>query len=192
MKKLNICVDIDGTINNYAAVVAPLTLVEFGVPIDTTNYNIFGGLSHAELAEFHARHAELMVTDIKPLPGAVDALRYLQQIGHNVNLVTARPYAMAADTLTWLRTNGVPYGNILFNCDDKAAACNLVAADVMVDDAPFNLENLTTAGVNTVVFDQPYNTMFRLPRLTAWTSINDVVDAIDAALGTRSSTTSTS
>ena len=180
MKNLTICVDVDGTINDYSATVAPLVYKDFNISVDPTQYNMFAGLSQSEVNAFHQRHAaELLDTPI--MPGAANVIRYLRAVSHRVVVVTARPYAMAEDTLTWLKRNEVGYDDVLFNCDDKSAACKFVKTDVMVDDAPHNLENLVAGGVNVVVFDRPYNVNFDLPRLTEWT-VNDTVNAVNAAM----------
>lgn len=81
--------------------------------------------------DFHAR--------IKPLPGAIEALKSLHEEGHDLRLVTARhgPVSMPA-TLAWVKDH-LPFlsveTNVLFVVDKW-----LVKGDVIIDDKLANLE----------------------------------------------------
>lgn len=93
----------------------------------------------------------------RPYPGAVQELRKVKTLGHEIIIVTARGYfkhghRIKAQTKRWLKTWKVPYDELYFT-KDKAS----VALDMMVDDNVGNYDMLVAAGVETYLLNRPWN-----------------------------------
>lgn len=100
-------------------------------------------------------HLEVFV-EAKPLPGAVEALNILASSGLEICYVTARPKQAKKITLEWLKRWGFPSGWMLMTKSKDSVARGL-RLDLMIEDAPLEIERLRRAGVNVVVYRQPYN-----------------------------------
>lgn len=103
----------------------------------------------------------------KPVEGAIRAVRRLQREGHEILIVTALPPGerVAYEKLRWLNywLSEVPRDNIVF-----ATRKELVQGDVLIDDAPHNIEKERETGGHGIIFDRPYNQEVEGPRLMDW------------------------
>jgi 5'(3')-deoxyribonucleotidase len=95
----------------------------------------------------------------KPIEGAKEGIAKLRELGHEVVIVTHRDHpdpkvadAMKRATLYWLQNHNIQVDAILF----KGVKTNL-GIDILVDDAPHNIEAATEAGEWVITFDQPWN-----------------------------------
>lgn len=100
--------------------------------------------------------------------GAAEAIRILRRNGNQINIITARDEnyfnehqwytgkMMVHDTKEWFARNQIPYDNIFF-CPDKLKICKENEIDVMVDDDPENIIELSTNGIPVIVAGQSYN-----------------------------------
>ncbi len=103
--------------------------------------------------------------------GAVVGLQALVTAGHNIIAVTHRPSQAVKDTMAWFTLLDLPWSgiHILTNQEPKSA----VAADVLVDDKPENIEDWElTTGNRGILFGRPWNrqdtTHFRV---STWPSV---------------------
>jgi uncharacterized HAD superfamily protein len=100
--------------------------------------------------------------------GAAEAIRILRRNGNQINIITARDEnyynehqwytgkMMVHDTKEWFARNQIPYDNIFF-CPDKLKICKENEIDVMVDDDPENIIELSTNGIPVIIAGQSYN-----------------------------------
>lgn len=100
--------------------------------------------------------------------GAAEAIRILRRNGNQINIITARDEnyfnehqwytskMMVHDTKEWFARNQIPYDNIFF-CPDKLKICKENEIDVMVDDDPKNIVELSTNGIPVIISGQSYN-----------------------------------
>lgn len=118
-----------------------------------------------------------------PIEGCVQALTELRALGHEVVVVTHRDHpvkevadAMKRATLYWLQNHDIPVDGILF----KGVKTG-VGIDVLLDDAPHNIQAAWDADETVVAFDQPWNQCVTLPVLRAygWRDVVPVVMALD-------------
>ena len=92
---------------------------------------------------------------------------------HNVYIVTAYTVTTCVDKVKWIRKYLPSFDkkNVVF-CNDK----NLINADVLIDDAPHNLESFPN---KTICFDMPYNKEAKCDyRAFSWDDINNIFDNI--------------
>jgi len=116
------------------------------------------------------------------IDGAADALWRLSDAGLWIRIITHRLYVnwghqtAVTDTVAWLDEHRIPYRDLCF-----LGAKPEVEADVYIDDAPHNVEQLRAADNEVIVFDQPYNRHLRDPRATSWAEVEDLVAEMAAA-----------
>jgi 5'(3')-deoxyribonucleotidase len=113
------------------------------------------------------------------IEGASENLWELSEAGVDIRIITHRLVTkhlhatVAADTVSWLDANDIPYRDICF-----VAKKVMVGADVYLDDAPHNV-NLLREAVNTVI---TYNTLYNddIPGLRAygWEDVKTLVLAL--------------
>lgn len=101
------------------------------------------------------RYPELY-RDLEPVDGAIEGVKELQALGHDVLIVSAVPKCAGFayhGKLEWLRRN-MPF----FDLRNFIAAHrkDLVRGDVLLDDRPENLRAFKEMGCS-VVFDRPWN-----------------------------------
>lgn len=106
--------------------------------------------------------------DVKPLPGALQALTRLHAVGHDILIVTASPPIALVDKERWLAEH-LPWFS-----HENLIACHrkeLIPGDVMFDDGPHNLEKWKAAhpGGVAICMDRPYNRHVKgVIRVSSW------------------------
>lgn len=99
-----------------------------------------------------------------PIPGAVDALKELVEMGHWIHIVTARGFFKNGDiirrkTVEWLYDWDIPHVGLTFT-RDKA----IVDANVYLDDGQHNVERLHSLGRDVFLMDAPHNQNFEFEK----------------------------
>jgi 5'(3')-deoxyribonucleotidase len=123
-----------------------------------------------------------MFRSMAVIEGAADALWRLSDAGLWIRIITHRLYVnwghqtAVTDTVAWLDEHRIPYRDLCF-----LGAKPEVEADVYIDDAPHNVEQLRAAANAVIVFDQPYNRHLDAPRATSWAEVEDLVADMAAA-----------
>lgn len=125
--------------------------------------------------EFHSHLSEYPIEIYgmgHHISGAKAGLRRLQEAGHRVYAVTARPREAIPTTYAWLTSWGFVWDGIVIG-DDKAQ----LSTDVVVDDGPHNVEALLTHGHNRViVFDQKWNRHVDAERVCSWPELVETLN----------------
>lgn len=111
---------------------------------------------------------------VKPVDGAIDAIKFLRSLGHRVIVATTCVIGTELDKFNWLAKHKVINGEKDFLA---IADKSLINADVLIDDRPHNLE--VFKGVS-VCFDQPYNKDYVGFRIGGWK--NSSLDLIDGVI----------
>ncbi|HSP27957.1 MAG TPA: hypothetical protein VLN74_05360 [Ilumatobacteraceae bacterium] len=117
-----------------------------------------------------------MFRTMEVIEGAADTLWRLSDAGVWIRIITHRLYVnwghekAVGDTAAWLDANRIPYRDLCF-----LGAKPEADADVYIDDAPHNVEQLRALGNTTIVFDQPYNRSLDGPRASSWAEVEALV-----------------
>lgn len=116
-----------------------------------------------------------------PYPGAVEALRRLENEGHQIHLVTARGFHDHAEqirtwTKDWIRTFDVP-GQLWF-AKNKGEIAQKLDATHGIDDRFENYVDLVNVGVQTYLKNQPHNASAPVSEFGRVDSIAEFVDKI--------------
>jgi 5'-nucleotidase len=119
------------------------------------------------------RRATRFFASLPPLPGAIDALEALHQMGHHVFIVTApiRTPHSASEKLEWVTKHlGANWTLRTILTRDKT----LVRGDVLIDDNPEVLGALPPLWEH-IYFDQPYNQEGTKRRLN-WENYREILE----------------
>ncbi len=178
-----LAVDLDGVCADHSAAFAQVVAAERGIdaaalgPQRSWNFHEWG-LTDSDFDALHRRGVLVhrMFRDMPMVPDAAEVLWRLSDAGVWIRIVTHRLYAnwghavAAADTVAWLDAVGIPYRDLCFLGRKPA-----VEADLYVEDAPHNVDELRAAGNEVVVFDQPYNRGLGEPRALGWLDVERLV-----------------
>ena len=142
------------------------------------------GLDNERYAYYH-RIAVMEHDMFRTMPlieGAADTLWRLSDAGVWIRIITHRLYVhwghekAVGDTAAWLDANRIPYRDLCF-----LGAKPQVEADVYIDDAPHNIEQLRAAGNTVITFTQPYNrSLAGEPRADGWDAVEAIVTELAA------------
>ncbi len=183
MNKLNICIDIDGTITN------PYCWVDvanwyFGCNVtedDVNQYEIHKVLNvkRQEYNEFYNIFGEFihLKANIRK-----EAKRVIHQLNrkHNISYVTAREQKMKDVSIEWFKMNGLPTDNLyLLGSHYKVEKAKELNCDIFIEDRYENAVQLALAGFKVLLIDCNYNRMPNtegIIRVSDWNQINDEID----------------
>jgi 5'-nucleotidase len=142
------------------------------------------GLDDEQYSHYH-RIAVMEHDMFRTMPliaGAADVLWRLSDAGVWIRIITHRLYVhwghekAVGDTAAWLDANRIPYRDLCF-----LGAKPQVEADVYIDDAPHNIEQLRAAGNTVITFTQPYNRSVEgAPRAESWAEVEAIVTELAA------------
>jgi len=139
------------------------------------------GMSAEEGREMWERHREEIYRSVPPLADAVEALRELDRLGHEIYYVTARPAEYCELTKRALIETGFPVQEERFYCgmDDleKVHIIRKLDLDYYFDDKPKVLETLNELKVASYVKDNAYNRHMELPRIVNWRELLGLLPA---------------
>jgi len=119
-------------------------------------------------------------SSLLPVPGALEGMRELNRLGHDLIIATATPAkaknAVAAKAfwieqyLPWFE-----YRNFV-----SISRKNLIQADMILDDGAHNIVACNLVGMQTVVFDAPWNkSCLSTYRVKSWPEFVSLVKHID-------------
>lgn len=111
--------------------------------------------------------------------GAIEGIDRLDK-KHDIILITTRPRLAYRDTLAFVAFHNLPFKEVHILPDEPKSN---VYFDVLVDDAPHNIEDALDKGRHAILFSRPWNTQFAAdsdrPFFVA-RSWDDVVRAVES------------
>ncbi|KAB3535758.1 hypothetical protein F8154_05510 [Alkaliphilus pronyensis] len=183
MNRLNLCIDIDGTvtgaydwiprINNYFNVSLK--------PKDIKYYEIHRvlGVDSKEYDMFYHQYGEIIHKEASIRTGARKVLQKLYK--HNkIHFVTAREEKMRNVTDGWFEKNQIPYHTLsLLGSHNKVQRAKDLACDIFIEDRYENAIQLSNAGFEVLLINCYYNLgslTKGITRVTNWSEIEDYIN----------------
>lgn len=161
MKKLNLCIDIDGTVtepyywlkraNEYFG-----TLIK---PNDVTCYDIHKvlGIKDEDYIQFYRKYGKELHREAKVRFGASQVVNRLYN-NHSIHFVTARDKKMRDVSLEWLGKHNFPMDTIsLLGTHNKISKAKELECDFFIEDRYENAVQLSEEGFEVILIDCSYN-----------------------------------
>jgi len=183
MQKLNICIDIDGTVTEPYYWLERANLY-FGTqikPEDVTSYEInkILGVEEDDYSEFYDLYGKLLHKESEARFGASEIIKRLYQ-NHNIHFVTAREEKMTETSKEWLARHEMPLDTLTHlghpNKVEKAAE---LSSDLFIEDSYSNAIQLAQAGFDVLLIDCSYNKgplPLNVLRVKNWFQINKIAE----------------
>lgn len=185
-KAMRVGVDIDGVLADYAASMRSAAR-DLGIDVigtdDPTVWTMIEPGWFSEAEDWKACH-EVITGDVQNMSlldsSAPAALCRLRATGHRIVIVTARvappgaAYVNAdvqAATRAWLASHQIPHDDLAFTGEFKTG----LDLDVLVDDAPHNIERHQAAGERVVSLDHAYNRCLPGERVSSLAELADLL-----------------
>ena len=178
-------VDLDGVCADFYDGLRPIAAEWLGVSIDALSREVSHGLrewgidsapgGYEALHRFAVTQRNLF-RELRPVDGAPATLRELSARDVRIRIITNRLFIKyfhqqaVRQTIEWLDYYDIPYWDLCF-MRDKAA----VGADLYVEDAPDNVEQLRADGYATIVFSNSTNGHLSGPRADSWKEVGRLV-----------------
>lgn len=177
---MNIGIDIDGVLTDIRKFT-----IEHGVKyceenkkgklINPDSYNsekVFDWDRKTDL-DFWAKNIFLYASENPPLDGVAENIKKLKNDGHTIYIITARWLAspqtdkdfnctdsmreeMRNTVKEWLYKNHIKYDFLIFSKEDKSEHILKNKIDIMIEDSPNNLKDLSKL-TKMICVDWPYN-----------------------------------
>lgn len=177
---MNIGIDIDGVLTNIRKF-----MIEEGSkyckqnnkgklinPDAYDSRDVFDWDSETDL-DFWIKNIFRYAKENPPLEGAANNMKKLKEDGHKLYIITARWLAspktekqfeenntikekMRMTVKQWLKNNDFVYDEIIFSTEDKSKHIELNKIDIMIEDSPQNLMQLSKL-TKMICYDWPYN-----------------------------------
>jgi len=184
MRKLNVCIDIDGTVTEpYYWLARANRYFETQLrPEDVTAYEIHRllGIGEDDYQEFYDQYGKVLHRESKARFGAGEAVRQLYR-EHSIHFVTAREEKMREVSVEWLERHGMPMDTIsLLGSHYKVDKAKELKSDLFIEDNYANAIQLAQAGFDVLLIDCTYN-RGPLPeqviRVKNWAEILKIIDS---------------
>ncbi|HSQ89540.1 5' nucleotidase, NT5C type [Romboutsia sp.] len=184
MNKLNICIDIDGTITSPYHFIPYLNeLYNKDITEDQCNthdwQDLYGVDMNTMLNEFHTNYMH-SYSEAEVVEGAKDVIYELYS-KHNLYFVTARNEKLTEVTTNWLNDKG--FSNIdvhLLGSDYKVTKAKELECHIFIEDNPTNAIQLAKEGMRVLLIDTNYNKEIEhesITRVNSWSDIKQVIES---------------
>ena len=199
---MNIGIDIDGVLTDMEREVtdyATKMCVEEGLPIkvDVSQYYETDSFNwtQEQSDRFWNKYLVPYVVESNARRYAKEIIKKLRQEGNKVYIITARDESgmpteyygkMQQLTKEWLKKYEIEYDKLIFAKDkEKLQRCIENNVDVMIEDSPSNIENISTK-INVIKFDCQYNRNMEGKNIItaySWYHIYDIIKKIKKEKG---------
>ena len=173
-------IDLDGVCADFYSrmreIAAEWLEVDIGTLTQCPSYGlkewgVRDGEHYQQLHRFAVTQRQLFES-CKLMPGAGTTLRRLSDEGYRIRIITHRLFInffhepAVQQTIRWLDGHGLPYRDLCFMSEKDQ-----VGADIYVDDAPGNIDDLRAAGHFAICFANSTNEHIAAPRAGDWDSV---------------------
>lgn len=184
MTRLNICIDLDGTVTepDYWLARANAYFDKNVLPHQLTTYDIekILGIERKAYDRFYSVYGEMIHRESAIRIGASQVINKLYDAYHNIHFVTARDPRMEKVSVEWLERNYIPMDSIsLLGRTDKVGKAMELRSDIFIEDSYDNTLQLAQAGFDVLLVDCPYNRgclPTNVTRVSNWYQIARFID----------------
>lgn len=183
MQRLNLCIDIDGTITEpYYWLPRANQYFNLNLkPKDVTIYDIpeLLGIERAKYETFYKKYGKAFHIEAKARYGVKEVINELYE-QHHIHFVTAREEEMRVITIEWLKRYQIPMDTlILTGSNHKVNQATALKCDFFIEDRYENAIQLSAAGFDVLLMDCTYNKGSLPPnvkRVKNWFEIKCIIE----------------
>lgn len=184
-EKFIFAVDLDGVCGDFYGIMREIAAEWKGVTIDKLPTDVAYGFTEWDLEDmggYEALHRFAVTQrdlflNMVPMADCRPVLRRLSSKGVHIRIVTHRLFIKyfhrqaAQQTIDWLDKHGLPYWDLCFLAEKGDIGANLY-----IDDAPKNIEKLTSLGKNVIIYTNSTNRHLSGPRANTWLDVEALVN----------------
>lgn len=182
MKRLNLCIDIDGTVTGaYDSLPRINDYFQTRIiPSDVTVYNLHEvlGVEREDYEKFYSIHGEKIHEENTIRDGAREVISNLF-MKHQIHFVTARSERMEDVTRRWFANHRVPLHSLyLLDSHNKLNKAIDLSCDIFIEDRYENAIQLAMAGFEVLLIDCHYNQghlLTNITRVKTWYEIESII-----------------
>lgn len=179
---MNVKIDIDGVLRNILLEMCAIYNLDFNttvLPEDIEEYNVDISFpliknikGYSAVDYFFNKHGKTIFSGSLSFKGCSEAINMLHDLGYRVIIVSyQKTLQNKIDTLNWLENNNIFYNDICFT-NDKS----IVDGDIMIDDNPEFLGQITCDECRKILIDAPYNK--KCTKYERFNSLHDFVKTL--------------
>jgi uncharacterized HAD superfamily protein len=186
MKKLNIGVDIDGTITD------PYHFIPYLNEMFNKNYKNEDITTHDWEALYNIKESDIITNfhetylhtyiDVECIEGSSEIIEEIAK-EHNVFFITARSHNLTDITNNWLKEIGLSSIDVhLLGSHYKVEKAQELNCDIFIEDSPANAIQLAEVGIIVFLINTYYNQEVKHPniiRVNNWNEIKEKINTID-------------
>jgi 5'(3')-deoxyribonucleotidase len=181
---MRIGIDLDGVVVNFTKGWTTHYKEEFGKEIkeeDEVTWGLSKPLTHfVKEADFWNWARDLngstVFRNLEPYDDSIETMKKLSFDGHEIVIISSKPWWAVTDTFLWIGENKVPTREVHFTEDKWKIDC-----DIYLDDAPGQLENYLKNKPNKVIvrFIRPYNKPLKgAADITSWEEFYSLINSM--------------
>lgn len=183
MQRLNLCIDIDGTITEPYYWLAKANQY-FNLDIKPKDVNIYDipellGVERDQYEVFYKKYGKAFHIEAKARFGAKEVISNFYD-WHNIHFVTAREEEMRVITIEWLKRHQIPMDSIvLTGSNNKVKQATKLKCDFFIEDRYENAIQLSEAGFDVLLMDCTYNKgplPSNVVRVKNWFEIKHIIE----------------
>ena len=162
MKK-HIGIDIDGTVADMLNTLKPyiFRINTRAKMKDIKDYALTGVGLNSEIMDniFKSFRYKGDYLRMKPIRGSIKAIRELKDLGYKITFLSARDQydAVFQETHDWLVKHKYKFDGVLCFQRNKIEPINEFKIDLLIDDNPNEIKEVSEKGIECLLFDQPWN-----------------------------------
>lgn len=182
MKRLNICIDIDGTITNpyYWLDISNKFFNKDIKEYQVTEYYIHEVLGVEEKAyiDFYEKNKFMIHSDQELREDVLEVLNALN-VDHKLFFVTARDASLEILTYSYLRKNNIPFNDLfVLGSHYKVDKAKELECNIFIEDNHDNALQLSEHGFRVLLIDTNYNRKpinDNITRVYDWNEIYNII-----------------
>lgn len=191
-ENMRIGIDIDGVLTDLARFVSDYGIkfchennIEYKIKDDSYYESEALGISLENAEKFWNKYLPYYATEYEPRKFASEVIKKLKE-NNEIYIITARNEEglpkevygkMQEFVKEWLEKNHIEYDKLIFTVGSKLPYCLENNIDIMVEDSPRNLTEISTK-IPVLCFDNPYNKNVEGENITRVYSWYDILHKI--------------
>lgn len=166
---MRIGIDIDDTITDTHACINKFKSIEFPErnPEERLPENLF--------IPFIDKYRKVAFNEVKLKEGAVEALKEIKSLGHEIIIITSRPKEGEEITKKYFQKNNLPYDDMYIDVNDKGKLASQINIDLFIDDHLFICDQMDKYNIKVIKMKRKDEDNEKYLEFDSWKDIIDYI-----------------